>query len=306
MRVLLTGATGFIGSHVARELLRRGNQVTALVRKESDLWRIQDESSSLSFIEGDLESGEIPDLSASSPEICLHAAWYCEAGDYRDSPRNSAWVSSSMKLLQNLSQVGCKRAVIAGSCFEYAPGPGLLAESARLEPLNTYAAAKHSLHLLAERFCGASGLSMAWARIFYLFGPTESEKRLVPHVARKLLAGESCPLTSGKQVRDFLHVADVAGALCDIAESEVSGAVNIGSGIPVTVAEVATEIGRQIGKPELLDFGAQAPVERDPPFICADSSRLKRETRWQPQYDLRSGIADTIEWWRGRVVEFKQ
>ncbi len=303
MRALLTGATGFIGSHVAKELVSRGVQVTVLAREGSDHWRIQDLSNDLSVVHGDIENGAIPDLAAIAPEVCLHVAWYCEAGDYRDSPRNAAWVSSSMKLLQNLSLHGCRRLVITGSCFEYAQGPGLFAESATVGPINVYAAAKHTLHLLSERFCTSMGMSMAWARIFYLYGPMESEKRLVPYVARKLLAGERCPLTRGTRVRDFLHVRDVAGAICDVAESEVTGAVNIGSGIPVTVAQLASEIGRQTGREELVDLGAQQEDERDPLFYCADQTRLMRETSWRPKFDLSSGISDAVEWWRHRGAE---
>ena len=115
-----------------------------------------------------------------------------------------------------------------------------------------------------------------------------------------LLDGRPCPLTTGDQVRDFLHVSDVASAICDVALSDVEGPLNIGSSIPVTVSAVAREIGGQLGRPELVHLGAQPTPAGDPPFICADTSKLVRETSWRPRYDLRAGIADSIAWWRGR------
>jgi nucleoside-diphosphate-sugar epimerase len=192
---------------------------------------------------------------------------------------------------------------MAGTCFEYRIGAGVLAEDSPIEPINLYAAAKWSLYNVAERYCAAHECSLVWPRLFYLYGPMENQKRLVPYVIRNLLEGRRCPLTAGHQVRDFLHVSDVARAICEAALSSVEGPVNVGSGTPVTVAEVSREIGRQIGREELLEFGAQPTLAGDPGFICADSRRLRSETGWRPRHDLASGVRDTVEWWRARIQE---
>ena len=300
MRILLTGAAGFIGSHVTEELLRRGCRVTALLRPGGDTARISRCLSELETLPADFEAPGPIDLGSSKPDVLVHLAWYCAPADYRSSPRNADWIASSMRLIQGAAAAGCRRVVVTGTCFEYAQGGGVFSEASPIDPLNLYAASKRSLCLIAERYCAENRISLAWPRLFYLYGPRENEKRLMPYVINRLLAGENCPLTAGTQVRDFLHVADVASAVCDGALSAVDGPLNIGSGVPVTVAEVAREIGRQLGGEDLLALGAQPTPPGDPPFICADPGKLAASTGWRPRFDLQTGLADAIEWWRER------
>jgi nucleoside-diphosphate-sugar epimerase len=144
----------------------------------------------------------------------------------------------------------------------------------------------------------AAGMSFAWARLFYLFGPRENEKRLVSSVCRSLLAGDPVLLTPGEQVRDFLHVEDVALALSAITRSDLVGAVNVGSGVPVTVAGLARRLGEQAGRPDLIRLGALPYAAGDPPFICADSRRLRTQTDWVPRWDLDGALRATLDWWR--------
>nr|MBK7067439.1 GDP-mannose 4,6-dehydratase [Deltaproteobacteria bacterium] len=105
----------------------------------------------------------------------------------------------------------------------------------------------------------------------------------------------------GLQVRDFLHVSDVAGGLVAVLRSGVAGAVNVGSGEPVTVREVVTRLGAMIGRPELLRLGAIDPKAGEPAFVCADNAKLRAETGWKAAYTLDSGLADTVRWWRARM-----
>ena len=303
MRVFLTGATGFIGSHAARLLVREGCRVSALVRPGADLRRVADVAPHLDLIEGDLldpEALEAP-LRSLSPEVCLHLAWYAVPGQYLHAAENMECVSGSMRLLRVLDAVGCPRVVGTGTCFEYDLGVGYLSEQAPVRPGSLYAACKHGLFLIADRFQREHGRSLAWARPFYQYGPWEDPRRLVPIVIRRLLAGETCPLQAGRQIRDFLHVEDVAGALWAIARSNLEGPVNIGSSRPVSVLEVARTLGEIIGRPELLQPGAQPTPAGDPPFICANTHRLRGGTGWQPRYDLRDGLARTVEWWMGSL-----
>jgi nucleoside-diphosphate-sugar epimerase len=123
----------------------------------------------------------------------------------------------------------------------------------------------------------------------------------VSSVTRALLEGREAPCSSGLQVRDFLHVADVASGLVAVLRSGVTGPVNVGSGEPVTVREVVTRLGALIGRPELLRLGAIEPKAGEPAFVCADNKKLRTETGWQATYTLDSGLADTVRWWRERA-----
>jgi nucleoside-diphosphate-sugar epimerase len=120
-------------------------------------------------------------------------------------------------------------------------------------------------------------------------------------VIRRLLAGEPCPLSPGTQVRDFLHVQDVARALRAIARSDLEGPVNIGSSQPVTVADLARRAAELAGRPDLLRVGALPMPEGDPAFICASTGRL-RSIGWAPEYTLQSGLEATVAWWREQIM----
>lgn len=279
-RVLVTGATGFIGTHARPALERAGHDVVTM--------RV------------DLLHPKAADalVHAARATHLLHLAWYAVPGKFWSAPENVEWVEATVRLLRAFYDAGGQRAVAAGTCAEYDwQGDGLLSErTTPIRPATPYGRAK------AEAFERASELGgeLAWGRVFFLYGPGEHPDRLVSSVARRLLAGEEAPTTEGTQVRDFMHVADVAGAFAALLDSGATGAVNIGSGEPVTVREVVDEVARAAGRPELLRAGALPQREGEPPQLLADVARLRDEVGFRPRYDLRSGIADAVEWWRQR------
>ncbi len=302
MRVLLTGASGFIGSHVARLALAEGHEVMALVRPGSSLRRLEGVQDRVQLLEGDLQDAralETP-LRASVPEVCLHLAWYAEPDQYLGAHENLDCLKGSLTFMRILHRIGCRRLVIAGTSLEYESSTSAVAETSPIHPTTLYAAAKHSLFLTASNFDAHDEWSVASARIFCVYGPWEDPRRLVPFLISKLLAGEMCELSPGEQIRDYSHVGDVAGALWAIAKSSVVGPVNIGSGQPVTVSSVAEQLGEILGRAELLDFGARPSPLGDPPFLVANTERLGNEVGWQPRYDVASGLAHTVTWWRAQ------
>ncbi len=304
MRVLLTGAAGFIGSHVARIAVAEGHEVMALVRPGRSLRRLEGVRDRLRLLEGDLR--EAPALEAPLrnfvPDLCLHLAWYAEPGRARLWAReNLDCLTGSLVLLRLLRDAGCSRLVIAGTSTEYDASAGCLSETNPIRPANLYSAAKHSLYLTASQLDDRGGWSVAGARIFSVFGPWEDPRRLVPFVISKLLVGEECELTHGEQIRDYSHVEDVANALWAIAKSPLVGAVNVGSSQPVSVASVAERLGDLLGRRDLLRFGVRHAPSDDPPFVVAGTDRLRNEVGWRPRYDLDSGLAHTVAWWRSRA-----
>jgi nucleoside-diphosphate-sugar epimerase len=144
-------------------------------------------------------------------------------------------------------------------------------------------------------------LSTAWGRIFFQFGPYEHEQRLVPSVIRSLLMGEAALCTHGRQIRSFLHVADVGAAFAALLDSRVSGPVNIGSDERVSVGELIGKIARMIGREDLVRLGARPPATEEPPLLVPAIERLRDEVRFAPRYALHQAIDDTIAWWRRRM-----
>ena len=107
-------------------------------------------------------------------------------------------------------------------------------------------------------------------------------------------------LVTGDRIPDCLYVEDVAGAVCAVAQSPLTGAVNIGSGIPVTVSEIAMEIGELLGRPDLIKLGAYPDSPTEPMHLLADNTKLREGTGWKPRYNLNDGLRQTIEWWESR------
>jgi len=303
MRVLLTGAAGFIGSHVARLAIQEGHEVVALVRPGRSLRRLDDVRDRLRLLEGDLREAqafETP-LRDRVPDVCLHLAWYAEPGGRcLWAQENLDCLTGSLAFLRVLRDVSCPRLVIAGTSIEYDTSTGYVSETSPIRPANLYAAAKHALFLTATRFDERGDLSVAAARIFSVYGPWEDPRRLVPFVISKLLAGEPCDLTRGEQIRDYSHVEDAAGALWAIAKSSATGPVNVGSSQPVSVASVAERLGELLGRPELLRFGVRPSPPGDPSFLVANTERLRNEVGFVPGYDLTSGLAHAVGWWRSQ------
>ena len=230
------------------------------------------------------------------PTHLLHFAWYAEPGAFWQSPENERWRAASVQLLDAFAASGGTRAAVAGTCAEYDwSGSGILSEaSTPLVPRTPYGAAKNALRAAAE----AMSISLAWGRIFFLYGPHEDERRLVASVTRALLAGEPARTTHGRQVRDFLHVADVGDAFAALLDSGVEGAVNIGSGERVAVSDIVQRIAALVGRPELVELGARAAPTDEPALLVADVGRLRDDVGWRPSRSLDDGLRETVEWWR--------
>ena len=177
------------------------------------------------------------------PEVLLHLAWYVEPGRFWTAPENVRWVEASLALLRAFAGAGGRRAVVAGTSAEYdwhAVGARCNEQRTPLRPATLYGAAKHALHTVAAPYAEQAGFELAWGRIFFVYGPGEPEGRLVPSVGRALLAGRRVPTTRGDQVRDFMHVEDVAAAFAALADADATGAVNVASGDPVPCAMWST------------------------------------------------------------------
>ena len=305
MKVLLTGAGGFVGSHVATEMLARGHEVRAVRRQGSASEAFAGIAHRIEEVQLDLFGADAAHLDhlVRGVDLCVHLAWYAVPGKYLAAPENVECVSGSLRLLRALARNGCRRAVFVGSCFEYEFGPEPLREDGPVQPQSLYAASKLATRLMGEQLARIDGIEFAWARLFYLFGPFEDRRRLVPYVVDTLLRGEPVDVTQGTQVRDFLHVADVASALVALALSQATGVVNVGSGRPVTVRQVVSTLETLIGRRGLVRFGARPDNPTDPPYVCADNRKLVAATGWSPVHDLESGLRNTIDWSRAHLVE---
>ncbi len=167
--------------------------------------------------------------------------------------------------------------------------------------VSAYAACKIAMQGILDDFGRHEQLSTVWGRIFFQFGPHEHPARLVPSVICDLLLNRAALCSHGRQVRSYLHVADVGAAFAAVLDSDLEGPVNIGSDERVALADLVGLIGRQIGRPELLRLGARPAPPGEPSLLVPDIRRLRDEVRWRPRFTLNEALTDTIAWWRGRL-----
>jgi nucleoside-diphosphate-sugar epimerase len=295
-RVLVTGASGFIGRHALAPLRERGFEVHAVARgggaTPGVAWHAAD---LLNAVARDALMAEL------EPTHLLHLAWYAEPGRFWTAPENLAWAEASLGLYRAFAARGGRRAVLAGSCAEYDWSGGVCHEDVTpLRPATLYGACKHAVASVVT--APGAGPSTAWGRVFFLYGPGEPEEKLVASVLRALLAGRRAPVSHGRQVRDFLHVADVAGAFAAlVARDEVEGAVNIASGVPVSLRELLSIAEERLDVHGLVAYGERPAPPDEPPVILADVTRLREQVGFVPAHTLVSGLDDAIAELRGAL-----
>jgi nucleoside-diphosphate-sugar epimerase len=298
VRVWLTGATGFVGTPVVERLLARGHEVHALVHPEDG----RELDVRANVVLGDLLRPEsyIASIDEGRPEAFIHLGWYANPKDYLSSRVNLDLLSASAFLGARLTDIGCKRLIGVGTCFEYDVDRGYLREDGPLGPQHLYSACKRAVGEIWRQLTRGTTTSYAWARLFFMYGPREQPGRLVRSVIESLLTGARAKTSAGLQIRDFAHVGDVASGIVHVMESGLAGPVNVATGVPVRVRDVVAAIARQLGKEDAIDWGAFPPRANDPPFVCADISKL-RASGWAPGFDLESGLSDTIAWVKGEM-----
>lgn len=292
MRVLITGAAGFFGSRAA---LHFPSDEVHLVDRGGSWPRVE-----ALKVRGTRHEVDLTDPSATRelmlavrPDVVVHLAWYAVPGQYLTSSQNFGHVHAATTLFMAAKEAGCARFCGAGTCFEYDTSKGVLREDSATKPLHVYSAAKLATYLMLERAAALHGVSFAWLRFFFPYGPLEAPGRLFSHTVTELLAGRPARTTPGEQIRDFMHVDDIGRAVATVARADVTGIVNIASGTAVTVKDAVLEIAKACGRPDLVELGAMPYREGDPMDVRADVTRLA-SLGFVPEFDLASGIRDTV------------
>lgn len=281
MKIVVTGAAGFVGGAVVRVLRDRGDDVHPIPHRWTGLSELR---------------SQLP----TRVDRCLHVGWYAAPRDYLSNAReNTASVTATIDLVDEVISRGCTAVVAAGTSAEYRQSSATLTEADPLEPVSVYGRAKVEAHAaLRSRTVGVA--SLGWARLFNITGPGENPDRLLPSVARSVLLGRRMGVSSGEQVRDFLHVDDVVTALVAAVDAGIDGPVNVcrGSGLPLR--DVLGGLASRLGDPLLLDFGALPRKVGDPDVVIGDSRRL-RSLGWSPTYSPAQMLDATAEHWRHQI-----
>jgi nucleoside-diphosphate-sugar epimerase len=298
-RVLVTGATGFLGSHCLAPLVERGFDVLGLYRE-----RAPQDVPGVRWIRGDVmdRAAMRTLLEEHKPKGLLHLAWFVEPGKLVTDSSNLSWTSASLDLIRAFREGGGERCTVSGSCYEYDWRFGYCVEGVTpCEPDTLYGAAKDSLRRTFLAYCNVSGLSGSWGRAFFMYGPRENPARLVSSVIISLLTGSPAKSSHGLQVRDYLYIQDVADGMVALFASQGRGAYNIAAGSSTTIREIVELLGKITGRSDLLRIGALPARANDAPLVLGDGRRTLNDTGWKPRLTLEAGLSATVDWWRGHL-----
>jgi nucleoside-diphosphate-sugar epimerase len=292
MRVLLTGASGYLGQHVLARLRARGCEIVVLGRHRPA------GAEDLSWLPVDLLDGRDlgPVLREARVSHLLHLAWYAEYGKFWTSALNLRWVDASLRLLQAFTEQGGRHVLMAGSCAEYDwSGAGPLHEDRTpLNPASLYGTAKDATRRLAQAWCRDQGATLAWGHVFFPFGPGEARQRMLPSLI-EVFDGRAAPFgVNAEARRGMLPVRDAAEALVHLLAQGCEGRYNICSGQPVQVGEVVRTLARLCGADPAPVLALATARPGDPAVLVGDNNRLLA-TGWRPVQTLEQGLQAMVQ-----------
>ncbi|MFB6451683.1 NAD-dependent epimerase/dehydratase family protein [Bradyrhizobium tunisiense] len=297
MRIFVTGATGFVGSYVAEDLVAQGHDVAVLLRPGTQPWRLAAVLDRLTVIEGTLDdpAALVNGLRSFTPDAVVHMAWRGVGNSERNSSEQARNIVGTVELVDLAADAGATIFVGAGSQAEYGPYDRAIAETDVPRPTTLYGIAKLASGLMAKRRCAERRLRFAWLRIFSAYGPRDGDSWLIPTLIRTLRAGERMALTACEQRWGFLHARDAAAAVRLVLASPVAhGIYNLGNPDAPQLRDTVARLRELIGAGE-LGFG-EVPYRPDQVMVlAADMTRLEA-LGWRPLVGLDQGLRETLAW----------
>ena len=302
MKILVTGARGFLGRAVAGQLVKLGHDVYGLSTVDHNNC---DENLKLDWVTADLFSPLEINMIMEKFQFTglVHLAWDTTPGSYWQSNDNLRWIAASLNLFETFRSHGGKRIIVAGSSAEYQWGknPVLDEISTPKKPSSLYGVSKNALREVMESWAQLNGISWGWGYIFNIFGPCEKKERLIPKILIKLLHREEIHFDDGLIYRDFLHIDDAGEAFAAFFNSDVEGVVNIASGQSTCVRYILQTIADLVDAPNLIKFGTVSNKHEEPVSVVAAINRLKKEVGWSAKISLQDRLESTCEWWKTTI-----
>jgi UDP-glucose 4-epimerase len=296
LHVVIKGATGFIGSAIAREFVAAGVRVTMLIRSSSQLGRVAELSpKTLINVDGLSFEELVEHLSVESPNVFIHCGWRgVEGRDRNQAFQISDNLSMTLDSVDLAAEIGCKQWIGFGSQAEYGNQNRRLDEAAPLAPTTLYGKAKLAAGVASLALCEAKGMAGAWVRVFSTYGPGDAPNWFIPYVTQEFLAGRQPKLTKCEQFWDYLFVEDAARAVCALADQSAAGVFNLGSGVARPLRAFVEAIRAELATDLEPVYGAIAYRPDQVMHLEADISLLTATTGWRPETTLVDGIKRTI------------
>jgi len=295
LRIVITGASGFIGKPLSGNLSGLGHDVLAIARKIP----INSNSTSISWLEADLSAPSTykNSIKAFCPEVVIHLAWQ-DIPDF-SLEKSQLNLHQSKDFLSFIFSIkSCKKLLIPGTCWEYSNPQGECLETDQALPYNEFTRAKHSLRLWAEVLCKEESISLAWFRVFYVYGPGQRSESLIPTILTHLKKGRLPNISTPQNSNDFIFIDDIVNAFIIATNSKfVSGIYNLGSGMSTSVLDVCRYAEEIVLNSSALTnkLAAESQTKSIKLNYWAGIAVTKESFNWLPKINLLDGITQTWE-----------
>jgi dTDP-6-deoxy-L-talose 4-dehydrogenase (NAD+) len=277
-RILITGASGFVGRQVINSLENENVDITIVIRGEKNNLFMNNKNIKKIITTNNLfvESEKWWEDILTKIDTIIHLAWYVETKDYLQSIKNIECLQGTISIAKAAISTGVSRFIGIGTCFEYEFNNEIISTETNLKPNTPYAASKAATFLALSQLLPSQSIEFAWCRLFYLYGEGEKSERLVPYIKNKISKGETVELTSGNQIRDYLDVKEAGYLITKVALGSLQGPINICSGVPVSIRSFAEKIAEEFNQKKLLKFGARPENKTDPMYIVGDAENINK------------------------------
>ncbi len=298
-RILVTGANGFIGSHLCLRLCQEGAELHAVYRSQRPV-----DAGDQRWWQADLADVEQVRkiVVKARPEVIFHLASHVKGAPGLEHvlPTFQSNLQSTVNLLTVAAETNCRRVVLTGSLAE----PEV--ENGETFPSAPYAAAKWASSGYARMFHALYKLPVLIARVFMVYGPAQMDfTKLVPYVTLSMLQGKTPKIGSGERLVDWIYVSDVVDGFLALAQaSDVDGAtLDLGSGSLISIRGIVQQLAASIGGGVNAEFGALPDRPLEPTRLAKTAETFAR-IGWKPQVSLQEGLKSTVDWYRGKLKTF--
>ena len=294
-KIIVTGATGCVGSAIVRRALAQGKEVTCIVHEGSKRLANLPQDSRVKIVECNLSNYSSLQISGEY-DAFIHMSWEKTFGASRDDAevqmRNIQYTLDACHLAR---RCGCKVFVGAGSQAEYGVQTVDLTPDLHVNPESGYGIAKYAAGKLSAMLCKSLGIRQNWVRILSVYGPNDGENTLISYVIREMKAGRSPELTKCEQMWDYLYADDAADAILAIVENGMDGKVYpLGSGKGRKLSEYIEDIRNIVNPTISVNYGAKDYYPHQPMHLVADLQQLTADTGWNPQRNFVDGVREML------------
>jgi nucleoside-diphosphate-sugar epimerase len=307
MKILLTGATGFLGSHIAEELIENGHELILTKRQSSNLWRCESFESKVHWVNTDFQSW-VKETLKFYPEIIINSAWNgVSAANREEWGTQVENINFQQQLLELASKVKLKRFIGIGSQAEYGEFHERIDETFLPKPTTAYGATKLASSIIMSTFCETHNIGWYWFRLFSCFGERESKSWLIPSTIKNMLTKDNMDLTAGEQEYSYMYIKDVARIIVKAVESTAqSGIYNIAAVKCRTLKEILIFIRDYLNPQFKLNFGA-LPYRNGQSMINASFSEKTNKAFGTIEHsDFNKKLIQTIEYYKQDINNEKK